>query len=89
MAKLVTLIALAYAVAAAAALLLGFAATFGWFGIKGDALAMVFAMLAALPWSFAVGLLPADNMVAAVLVIVFGMAINLALLLAVARALRR
>jgi hypothetical protein len=89
MAKLVTLIAFAYALAAAGALLLGLATTFGWFGLKGDALGMVFAMLAALPWAFALGLLPADSPVAAVLVIVAGMAINLALLLAVGRVLRR
>ena len=74
---------------AASAVMLGFAATFGLFGIWGDALGMVFAMLAGLPWSFAVGLAPVHDLVFGVIVILVSIAIDAALLFARARAARR
>jgi len=87
--KLFVLLAWSYVVAAAGASLLGFAATFGWFGIKPDALGMVFAMLAALPWSLAMGLIAGDKIVIGIIVIIAGMGINAMLLFALARAVRR
>lgn len=89
MQSLFRLIAWAYLIAALGAVLLGFAATWGWFGVEPDALGMVFALMAALPWSFAIGLIPHGNLGLALVLIFAGIAINAAGLFALARAMRR
>ena len=74
--RLFTVLAWLYLVAAAAAVLLGFAATWGWFGVEPDALGMVFAILAAVPWSFAVALIPHANLGLGLVVILFGIGLT-------------
>jgi hypothetical protein len=87
--RVFTLIAWAYLLAAAGALILGFAATWGWFGVEPDALGMVFALMAAVPWSFALGLIPHGNLGLALVLIVVGIGLNAAGLFALAHAMRR
>jgi hypothetical protein len=87
--RLFLFIAWAYLVAATGAVILGFAATWGWFGVKPDALGMVFALMAALPWSFGIALIPHGNLGLALVLILAGIAINAAGLFAIAHAMRR
>jgi hypothetical protein len=87
--RLFLAIAWAYLLAASGAVILGFAATWGWFGVEPDALGMVFALMAALPWSFAIGLIPHGNLGLALVLIIAGIALNAAGLFLLARAMRR
>ena len=87
--RLFLLIAWAYLLAATGAVILGFSATWGWFGVRPDALGMVFALMAALPWSFAIGLIPHGNIGLALVLIFAGIGINAAGLFALAYAMRR
>jgi hypothetical protein len=78
-----------YLAAAMFALILGFAATWGWFGVEPDALGMVFALMAALPWTFAIGLLPHGNLGLGLVLIIIGIGLNAALLFWLAHVVRR
>jgi hypothetical protein len=88
MQRFFTFLAWAYLLAATGAVLLGFAATWGWFGVEPDALGMVFALMAAIPWTFAVGLIPHGNLGLGLVLVIAGIAINAALLFWLARAMR-
>jgi hypothetical protein len=87
--RVFTVIAWAYLLAAAGAVVLGFAATWGWFGVKPDALGMVFALMAALPWSFAIGLIPHGNLGLGLMLVFIGIGLNAALLFWLAHVMRR
>lgn len=89
MSRFFGLVAWAYLLLSIGAVILGFAATWGWFGVEPDALGMVFALLAAAPWSFAIKFISHGNLFVATLVIIAGIGINAACLFALARAMRR
>jgi hypothetical protein len=89
MQRLFTLIAWAYLLAAIGAVILGFAATWGWFGVEPDALGMVFALLAAMPWTFAIALIPHGNLGLSLVLVMIGIGLNAALLFWLAHLMRR
>lgn len=74
-----------YALLCLVALLFVPASVYGWFGIAKDPLGGVFAILLALPWSAALGHLPTMGMLATLVLLIFAMAINIAILLGLGR----
>jgi hypothetical protein len=83
-------LAIAYAVAGIAALLVIPASAYGLFGIEEDPLSAVFALLLGLPWSLALNLFSDAQPIALKwTVLVIGIGINFALLRMLARRRRR
>lgn len=83
--KFVRALAALYALLCLIALLLIPASAHGWFGIAEDPLSGVFAILLALPWSAALGHLPAMGTAATIAVLLAAMILNIAILLAIGK----
>ena len=83
------LLAAAYLVCGALALLLNPATRLGWFGLSGDGLAAVWAIVLALPWSIALQFSPPMPVWLSWSVLALAVAMNGALLFGAAVALER
>lgn len=78
-----------YILLCAGALLLVPASAYGWLGVEPDPLSGVFAFVLALPWVMLATALTAPPMWLTLAIMVLGMAINVAIILAIGRWLAR